>query len=209
MNIIESLKWRYACKKFKSDVFLSEEQVSTLSKAFNLTATSYNLQPIKMLVVNDKAIQKKLADCAYGQQQVANASHVLIICIMDKFGLSEIDEYFDMEHEIRGTSEKILKPYRDQLKTVYQNKSTLERQESALNQAYLAMGNLLTVCATEQIDSCPMEGFNARQVDELLGLPEKNLKSVLMLPVGFRAEDDFMRSLKKVRRPIEETVIEI
>lgn len=209
MDIIESLKWRYACKKFKDDVFLSEEQVSTLSKAFNLTATSYNLQPIKMLIVHDKAVQKKLADCAYGQGQLANASHVLIICIMDKFGLPEIDEYFDMEHEIRGTSEKILKPYRDQLKAVFQNKSTLERQESALNQAYLAMGNLLTVCAMEQIDSCPMEGFNAQRVDELLGLAEKNLKSVLMLPVGFRAEDDFMRSLKKVRKPIEETVIVI
>ncbi|PIE49322.1 MAG: NAD(P)H-dependent oxidoreductase [Flavobacteriales bacterium] len=209
MNVIDSLQWRYACKKFKNDAFLSKEQINTLCHAFNLTATSYNLQPIKLVVIKDKEIQQKMADYSYNQQQAANASHVLVICIVDRFRLSDIDDYFDMEREIRGTSEKILKPYREHLKNLYKNKSTLERQESALNQAYLAMGNLLTVCALEKIDSCPMEGFNANKIDELLQLEKQNLKSVLLLPVGFRADDDFTQTLKKVRKPITETIIKI
>ena len=65
----------------------------------------------------------------------------------------------------------------------------------------------MTVCALEKIDACPMEGFNAQKYDEFLELKKQNLKSVLVLPVGYRAEDDFMSTLKKVRKPIEESVI--
>ena len=77
------------------------------------------------------------------------------------------------------------------------------------NQAYLAMGNLLTVCASEKIDSCPMEGFVPEKYDEVLKLADQNLTSVLVMPVGFRAEDDYMKDLKKVRKPVEEVITEI
>ena len=113
------------------------------------------------------------------------------------------------EKEIRNTPENILKPYRDQLKGIFENKSTIEKQKSAINQAYIALGNLMTVCALEKIDACPMEGFNAQKYDEILDLRNRNLKSVLLLPVGFRAEDDFMSTLKKVRKPITETIINL
>jgi len=77
------------------------------------------------------------------------------------------------------------------------------------NQAYLALGNLLTVCANEKIDSCPMEGFIPKKYDEILGLKEKNLTSVLVVPIGYRAEDDMKTHQMKVRKKIEEIVIEI
>ena len=207
MDIIESLKWRYACKKFDDTKILSNKQVDILKNAFNLTATSFGLQPIKLLIVKNKKIQESLVQHSFGQQQVLNASHLLVICIQDYFTLDDIDNYFDLEKKIRGTSEEILKPYRDQLKTIFENKSTIEKQESAINQAYIALGNLMTVCAFEQIDTCPMEGFNAQKFDEILDLRKQNLKSVLLLPVGFRAKDDFMSTLKKVRKPINETVL--
>lgn len=207
MDIIESLKWRYACKKFDKTKILSTKQVDVLKNAFNLTATSFGLQPIKLLVVKNKKIRKSLVPYSFGQEQVANASHLMVICIQDYFTLEDIDNYFDIEKEIRGTSEEILKPYREQLKNIFENKSTIEKQESAIKQAYIALGNLMTVCAIEQIDSCPMEGFNAQKFDEILDLRQLNLKSVLLLPVGFRAKDDFMSTLKKVRKPINETVL--
>lgn len=207
MEIIESLKWRYACKKFDETKILSTKQVDVLKNAFNLTATSFGLQPIKLLVVKNKKIQKSLVPYSFGQEQVANASHLMVICIQDYFTLEDIDNYFDLEKEVRGTSEEILKPYREQLKNIFENKSTIEKQESAIKQAYIALGNLMTVCAIEQIDSCPMEGFNAQKFDEILDLRQLNLKSVLLLPVGFRAKDDFMSTLKKVRKPINETVL--
>jgi nitroreductase len=66
----------------------------------------------------------------------------------------------------------------------------------------------MTVCAIEGIDCCPLEGFVPEKVDELLNLADKNLKSVLMLPVGFRAADDFMQTMKKVRKPLDEIVFD-
>lgn len=86
-------------------------------------------------------------------------------------------------------------------------KTQEEIEAWAKNQAYLAMGNLLTVCAMLKIDSCPMEGFNPDKFDEILGLNKLNLKSVLVMPIGYRSEDDFMASLKKVRKPIEDMII--
>ena len=209
MNIIQSLEWRYACKKFDSAKSLSVKEINTLTQAFNLTPTSFGLQPIKMLVIQNKELQNSLVEHSFGQQQVANASHLLVLCIHDYFTLEDIDTYFDLEKEIRNTPEKILKPYRDQLKGIFENKSTIEKQKSAINQAYIALGNLMTVCALEKIDACPMEGFNAQKYDEILDLRKRNLKSVLLLPVGFRAQDDFMSTLKKVRKPITETVINL
>lgn len=206
-NTIQSLKWRYACKKFDDTKLVPDDKIEVLSEAFNLTATSFGLQPIKMIVLQDKKLQKELTKHSFDQQQVNTASHVLVICIQDYFTQEDIDDYFDLEKEIRGTSEEILGKYRKQLKDIFANKSTIAKQKSAINQAYIALGNLMTVCALEKIDSCPMEGFNAQKFDEILELKNQNLKSVLVLPVGYRAEDDFMSTLKKVRKPVDETVI--
>lgn len=209
MNIIESLEWRYACKKFDTSKSLSVAQIETLTTAFNLTATSFGLQPIKLLVIQNKELQKQLVEHSYNQQQVYNASHLLVICIQDNFALEDIDTYFELEKQIRQTPDDILEKYKGQLKGIFENKSTEDKQKSAINQAYIALGNLMTVCALEKIDACPMEGFNTQKYDEILGLKAKNLKSVLLLPVGFRANDDFMSTLKKVRKPINESVIKI
>tara|TARA_R110002073_G_scaffold139232_2_gene289421 strand:+ start:207141 stop:207770 length:630 start_codon:yes stop_codon:yes gene_type:complete len=209
MNITQSLEWRYACKKFDTTKSVSNEKLNTITSAFNLTATSFGLQPIKLIVIKNKSLREKLVEHSFEQKQVANASHLLVICIHDYFTLDDIDAYFDLEKEVRGTSEKILEPYREELKNIFKNKSTIEKQKSAINQAYIALGNLMTVCAIEQIDSCPMEGFNAQKYDEILGLRTKNLKSVLLLPIGYRADDDFMQTLEKVRKPLSETIITI
>lgn len=209
MNIIESLQWRYACKKFDTTKSLSTAQIETLTTAFNLTATSFGLQPINLLVIQNKELQKQLVEHSYSQQQVYNASHLLVICIQDNFTLEDIDSYFDLEKEIRQTPDDIIEKYRNQLKGIFKNKSTLQRQESAINQAYIALGNLMTVCAVEKIDACPMEGFNTQKYDEILKLKAQNLKSVLLLPVGFRANDDFMSKLKKVRKPINKIILKI
>ena len=209
MNIVQSLEWRYACKKFENSKVLSEKQINTITKAFSLTATSFGLQPIKLLVIRNKELQESLVEHSFGQQQVAHASHLLVICIQDYFTLDDIDSYFDLEKEVRNTSEDILQKYRAQLKGIFENKSTIEKQKSAINQAYIALGNLMTVCALERIDACPMEGFNAQKYDELLKLRDRNLKSVLLLPIGYRADDDFMSTLKKVRKPLSETIINL
>ena len=209
MSSIESLEWRYACKKFDETKIVSEKKLTILKKAFNLTATSFGLQPIKMLVLNNKELQQQLVPLCYGQEQVANASHVLVICIDDDTTVKDINDYFDREKSVRGTSEKIIASFRKFLTESYAQKSLEEKQQSAIYQTYIVLGNLMTICALEKIDNCPMEGFVPEKVDEILELKKRKLKSVLLLPIGYRADDDIMSKLKKVRKPLEEIVINI
>lgn len=209
MNILNSLEWRYATKKFDPSKKLSNQQIETLKKAFNLTATSFGLQPLKLIVIQNKELQEKFVELSYFQRQVADASHLLVLCIETDTTTEDINTYFDLEKETRGTSEEVISNFRNQLIDMYKNKSIEEKQLSAKYQAYIALGNLMTVCALEKIDACPMEGFNPAKVDELLNLKSLNLKSVLLLPVGFRAEDDVMSGMQKVRKPLSETILEI
>ena len=209
MNIVEKLQWRYATKKFDPNKKLSVKKLETLKQAFNLTATSFGLQTITMLIVSDMKLRKVLLKHAYNQKQVLEASHLLIICIQDNITDTDIDKFFDNTKSIRRTPDKILDPYRNNLKKMMQKMTIEERQRWSLNQAYIALGNLMTVCAVEEIDSCPMEGFSENQYDDILNLKSKNLKSVLLLPVGYRADDDFFADLKKVRKSVAESTIEM
>jgi nitroreductase len=209
MNIINSLKWRYATKKFDPSKKLSKQQIEILKNAFNLTPTSFGLQPIKMIVISNKKLQEKFVEHSYFQRQVADASHLLVLCIEKDTSIDNVNAYFDLEKEIRGTSEEIVATFRKQLVDMYSNLSNEKIEQSAVYQTYIALGNLMTVCAIEKIDACPLEGFVPQKVDELLNLKGLNLKSVLLLPVGYRAEDDVMKGMQKVRKPLSETVLEI
>jgi len=209
MNSIESLQWRYAVKKFDENKSLSETQINTLKEAFNLTATSYGLQPIKMVVIKNKEVQQKLVEHSWNQPQVQQASHVLVLCVPKEYSAKDIDSYFSLVKTVRNTPDEILNPFKEMLTSSIGSKTQEELKVWNKNQAYIALGNLMTVAANEQIDSCPMEGFVPEKYDEILELDQHNLTSVLVLPVGFRATDDYMKDLKKVRRKTQEVIIEL
>ncbi len=209
MNIIDSLKWRYAVKKFDSEKQLSESQINTLKEAFNLTATSYGLQPLKLIVINNKIIQKELVPHSWNQTQVHEASHLLVICIPENYTSNEVKNYFNLVQKIRNTPDSIINPFREFLTSEIEAKTQEELTLWNKNQAYIALGNLMTVCAIEKIDACPMEGFIPEKYDDVLNLTAQNLKSILVLPVGFRADDCYMKDLAKIRKESQEVVIEI
>ncbi|MCF8716315.1 NAD(P)H-dependent oxidoreductase [Joostella atrarenae] len=208
MSIINALEWRYAVKKFDPKKILSKEKVSVLKKAFNLTATSYGLQPVKLIIVSNKELQKTLKASSWNQAQVEDASHLLIFCIENEIDDAYIKKYFERVKNIRNTPDEILAPFQNFLIEDFNRKTTEEIKHWAKNQVYLAMGNLLTVCALEEIDACPMEGFLPEDYDKILKLDTKGLKSVLVLPIGYRADDDMFAELKKVRKPLQDSVIE-
>ncbi len=209
MKTIKALKWRYACKKFNPNKKLSDKKLKRLKKAFKLTATSFGLFPLKMMVIEDDKTKNILLEHAYFQKQITDCSHLLVLCIDTEIDNKTIDTHFDLEKEKRGVKEESISKFRENLKNDF-SKLTLEQKiQGAKNQAYIALGNLMTVCAIEKIDACPMEGFNPDKFDEILDLKALNLQSVLLLPVGYRADDDFMSELKKVRKPLKEVVIKI
>jgi nitroreductase len=209
VNTLDKLKWRYATKKFDPSKKLGEDRIKILKEAFNLTATSYGLQTIKLIVVENLQKREEILPAAYNQKQVVEASHLLIICIQNEVSGDDVDSYYKQLHNERQTPNEVLEPYKNQLKSVIQNMSETKREEWTIRQAYIALGNLMTVCAFENIDSCPMEGFIPAEVDRILNLKDFNLKSVLLLPVGFRAENDMFASLKKVRKPLNEVILEL
>lgn len=209
MGNIKALEWRYATKKFDRDKILSEEKIDILKKAFNLTATSYGLQPLKLVLIHNKALQEKLTAYSYNQQQVSTASHVLVICIENEVNSAFIEKYFERVKHIRETPDEVLNPFKDFLVQDFSSKPEVEIAQWAINQAYLTLGTLMTVCAVEEIDACPMEGFEPEKYDAELNLAEKNLKSVLVLPVGYRAKDDVFSGFKKVRRDLDDVIIEL
>jgi len=209
MNTITQLQWRYAVKKFDSTKILSEVQITLLKEAFNLTATSYGLQPVKMVVLKNKALQEELTTHSYNQEQIKDASHLLILCLTTNIDRAFIEDYFALVKEQRNTPDTILTPFKDFLIEDFSKKSPETIAAWSTNQAYIALGNLLTVCAIEGIDACPMEGFSQERYNEVLQLDKQGLHAVLAIPVGYRAADDYMKDLVKVRKNTEEMVIEI
>lgn len=209
MDVIDKLNWRYATKKFDDKLYIPQLKIDLIKEAFNLTATSYGLQPIKLLFLRDKQIQQTLVEHSMDQEQVAQASHILIFCIETNIDTKYIVDYFERVKEIRSTPDHILQPFEDFLIDDFKGRSMDYIEDWATKQAYLAMGNLLTVLAIEHIDSCPMEGFTPKVWDDILGLTERGLKSVLMMPIGYRADDDMFSDFKKVRKRVADSTLEL
>ncbi len=205
-NIIDSLNWRYACKKFDPSKKLTEQQLQTLKEALNLTPMSYGLQLVKFLFVENQELKDQLVAHSYQQKQVAEASHVIVLCVQEEIGDKDVEEYISITAETRGDSLESLEGYKNMMSGTVARMSEEQKNLWASKQLYIALGNVMTVCAVEKIDACPMEGFSPAGVDEVLGLKEKGLKSVLMLPVGFRSEDDPYIQKKKVRKPLSRIV---
>lgn len=206
--MIDALEWRYATKKFDDQKKIDSAKIELIKKAFNLTATSYGLQPLKLVIVKDEKLKQQLFEQSYNQIQLKTASHVLVICIENTVDANFIEENFELQKQIRQAKDEVVKPFRDFLIKDFTNRNEQQIKAWGINQAYLAMGNLLTICAAEKIDSCPMEGFKAEAYDDILNLHDKGISSALVLPIGYRAEDDKFAGFKKVRRPLEETIIE-
>lgn len=207
MNIIDSLNWRYATKKFDSSRKLSLEQVNVLKDAFNLTASSYGLQPIKLVVISNQDLKNKLLESSMNQQQVVQCSHLLVICVETEIDEAYIETYFKRVIDIRQTPPDILESFKKSIINEFNDMSNSSILSWSKNQAYLALGNLLTVCSVESIDSCPMEGFSPEKYDDILDLKSKNLKSVLVMPIGYRSKDDKFSSLEKVRKDVSDNTI--
>tara|TARA_B100001093_G_scaffold509650_1_gene574094 strand:+ start:153 stop:785 length:633 start_codon:yes stop_codon:yes gene_type:complete len=209
MSLLEALKWRYATKKFDTSKVIPAEDIEKIKAGFNLSATSYGLQPVSLILVCNKSIQKELVPLSMNQEQVAQASHIAIFCVKTTLEAPYVVDYFERIKSIRKTDDKILASFRAHIIDSFEKKSPDEIYFWAAKQAYLTMGNLLAVCADLRIDACPMEGFDPEAYDTYFDLKGKGLRSVLIMPMGYRSSHDILSKLKKVRKKVSESVIEI
>ena len=207
MSLIDTLNWRYACKNMDAEKPVEEEKVDRILEAIRLTATSSGLQQYELLVITNKEIQAKIQAIAWNQSQVTAASHVIVFAAWDNYTEERINMMFDLTNEIRGFKNDGWEAYRQMLLSSYPTRDAEANYQHAARQAYVALGTALIAAAMEGVDSTPMEGFDPAAADEILGLRELGLRSVVLLPLGYRKEEgDWLVNLKKVRRPLEDFV---
>ncbi|NMG48999.1 NAD(P)H-dependent oxidoreductase [Azoarcus communis] len=209
-DTLQKLQWRYATKKFDPTRKLSPEQLECILEAIRLTATSSGLQPYEVLVVNNPELRARIQPHAWNQAQVTEASHLLVFAAWDNYTAERINAMFDLVNEARGFRNEGWENYRNFLLQTYPPRDPEVNFQHAARQAYIGLGSALIAAAELKVDCTPMEGFDPDKVDEILDLRARGLRSVLMLPLGYRAEQgDWLVDLKKVRRAREQFVTEI
>lgn len=205
--LTEKLNWRYAAKKLDASKTVPQEKVDRILEAINLAPTSSGLQPFEVIVVTNPEVKAKLREAAYGQSQVTDGSHVLVFAAWDNYTDARIEAVVQQTITERGLPRSAVADYFDGLKATVLAQTAEQNYQHAARQAYIAFGIGLTAAAFEEVDATPMEGFNPDAVDEILGLRAKGLRSVTLMPLGYRQpEGDWLLPMKKVRKPMSELV---
>lgn len=210
MTLLKHLKWRYATKKYDPTRKVSQEDLEKIVEAIRLTPTSSGLQQFRLLVITNQELKEQIVPIAFGQQIVAECSHLLVFAAWDRYTEERIVGMYDFITTEREQPADRYDAYKERLKARYLPQTAEENFEHTARQAYIGLGLAMAQAAELQIDCTPMEGFDNAKLDELLDLASDGLKSVLMLPIGYRdAEGDWLVGQKKVRKSVEEFVKEI
>ncbi|MGV6804839.1 MAG: NAD(P)H-dependent oxidoreductase [Ruegeria sp.] len=208
-TLIEKLNWRYATKKMDPAKAVPQEKVDQIVEAIRMAPTSSGTQPFEVFVITNPEIRAQIRKVAWDQAQITDGSHLLVFAAWDNYSEERIDSVTRQMTEERGEI-PMLNQYYDNLKANYLPRPADVNHGHAARQAYIGLGFALAAAAELEVDSTPMEGFDPASVDEILGLSERGLRSVVLLPLGYRqAEGDWLLPMKKVRKPRENFVTEI
>ncbi len=208
MSLLDALKWRYATKKMNGTK-VPQEKVNQILEAARLAPSSSGIQPFRVIVVTNPELKAKIQPIAFGQAQMVDSSHLLIFAAWDKYTEPRIREFFSRVNHERGLPDETPSDFEVQVTANFTSKTDEEGFNHAARQAYIGFGMAIAEAALLKVDATPMEGFNGAELDALLGLKERGLRSVTLLPLGYRDEsNDWLVNLKKVRVPADSFVIE-
>ena len=209
MNAVEAMQWRYAVKAMNGEK-VSDDKIERILEAIRLSPSSSGLQPYELLVVTNSELKTQLKAAAYNQGQVEDCSHLLVFAAWDTYTEERINKWFDLVNEERNMKSEGWENYRNSLLKSYPPRPAEVNFDHASKQTYIALGIAMLAAAMEEVDCTPMEGFIPAEVDRILGLEAKGLKSVLLLPLGYRnPEKDYLINAKKVRKSMSDFVHEI
>lgn len=206
-QLISQLSWRYATKQFDPARKISAQDWAALEEALVLTPSSIGLQPWAFLVIDDPTVRARLLLASYGQPQVADASHLVVFATKINYSEMDVDAHIRQAAKVRGVGVEALDGLRAMaMRSVVQGMDETGRRNWAINQTYIALGNLVTSAALLGIDAAPMEGFERHRYDDILGLKVRGLTASVIAAVGYRRESDKYATAPKVRFPREEIV---
>jgi nitroreductase/dihydropteridine reductase len=208
MDLIQQLNWRYAAKKM-TGAKVPQEKVERILEAIRLSVSSAGLQPYKIVVIENPELKGRIHELAAPQAQIVEASHLLVCAPWTEVTGADVDNYMQQIADIRHVPLESLAPFANSIKGFTTRSQELNAAWAA-RQAYIALGFGTVAAAMEEVDACPMEGFNTEKLDEILGLKEKGLKSYAILALGYRdTEKDFLAKAPKVRRSKEDLFIRL
>ena len=205
MNYLEALNWRYSVKRFDGKKIPSEK-LNNILEAGRLSVSSQGLQPYHLLVVeNDETIQK-LIPAFYNPSQISTCSHLVALVSKTNINKEYVDNYFSHIINERGITLEQLVAFRNNINSQLENQTSQEMESWSEKQSYIVLGSLIMASAQENIDSCPMEGFRADILEDILKIDKENEKIAVVLTLGYRAEDDNFQNFKKVRKPADKFI---
>lgn len=204
----EDLAWRASVKMFDADQKIPQEEIDDLLDTTVLSPSSFGLEPWKFVVVSDASLKAQLAKAGYDQKQFTTASHIVVMCVRKAIDETYVDQMIARTSEMRDVERESLKDYELLIKGVISNKSSAELLAWSSLQVYLATGVLLSAAAHRGIDASPMEGFDARAFDQILGLEDTEYQSLVVVALGYRSDQDESATWEKVRRDREAVVEE-
>ena len=208
MALLDNLKWRYATKAYDSTKKVDQEDVDKIIEAARLAPTSSGLEQFRIIVINDQKLKEKIVPIAMDQKNIAQCSHLLVFAAWDKYTEERIDDIYNYITDERGLPRGRFGSYTAKLKALYLPQTAEENFAHTARQAYIGLGMALAQAAELKVDSTPMEGFDNDALDELLGLRSKGLRSVVIMPIGYRdTTNDWLVNMKKVRIPKKDFVI--
>ena len=209
-ELISALNWRYATKQFDTNKKISTEQLDTLLESLRLSASSFGLQPWKFVIVENPALRETLVGHSWGQRQIADASHLIVLCRQTVIDSAYVEKYVQSVADTRHAPTEALEGYKNMMVGFIEGANQSGSIDAWMkNQVYIALGNLLTSAALIGVDACPIEGFDPKKYDEVLGLKALGLASCVVCPIGYRSADDAYASLAKVRLSKTEAVVTI
>lgn len=208
-TLLDQLNWRYATKKMNPAKTVPQEKVDTIIEAIRMAPTSSGTQPFELIVVTNPDVRSEICKAASGQTPITDGSHLLVFAAWDTYTEARIDKVTQLNVQTRGDI-PLIHEYYGNLKASYVPRDTEVNYAHAARQAYIALGIAMVAAAEQEVDSTPMEGFDPAAVDKILGLKERGLRSVVLLPLGYRdPTGDWLLPMGKVRKSRETMVTHI
>jgi nitroreductase len=206
-EVLNQLQWRYATKEFDSGKKIPEDVWKVLEQSLVLAPSSFGLQPWKFFVIRNPEIRQQLVEHSWGQKQVVDASHLVVLTIKEDVSSEDVDTYLQRMSEVRNVPLDKLEGLASMVKGFLNRPSDVfDKDAWSAKQVYIALGFFMFSAAMLEIDTCPMEGIDPAKYDEVLGLKDKGYRTVVVCPVGYRLPTDKYANMAKVRFETEDVV---
>jgi nitroreductase/dihydropteridine reductase len=212
MNIARIATTRYTTKAFDPTRKIDAALMEQLQTLLRFTPSSVNSQPWHFIIAASAEARAKIARATTGpyianEAKVLNASHVVVLCARTSLDDAHLERVLEQEESDGRFPTAQGREMQIKGRGFYVNMHRNELhdpQQWMEKQVYIALGTLLLGAAALEVDATPIEGFDRAVLDEVLGLREQGLNSVVMAALGYRSADDFNAELPKSRLPADE-----